>query len=263
MDLPSSFSEASFAMPLLAIARVLGFVAIGTLPIGPGIPFVVRAALGWALSIAAIVWTLPLSSEPLPNVPFTVAAATELCLGALLGLSVACVTAASAWAGTILGSISGLSWADDFSTGPAEATTPLSRLIWWVAAGAFVSIGGAQVLVLGILDSLTTLPLGGAFDVHLGASLVTALAMACRLAIALALPAMIAILAWHIAAAIACRVLPLSPSAGLLQGTAAMVLLLAIWTGGPTWTTGIATAMEVTCKRVFELPAIAIEEASP
>jgi flagellar biosynthesis protein FliR len=254
MDLPLPLLESSASLFLLAIARVVGFVAVGSLPLGPGMPLVVRVALAWALSIAAITWSLPVGLEQHAHLPLALAVPSELFLGALFGMSVACVTAASAWAGTLLGSISGLSWADDFSSGPAEATTPLSRLVWWVAAGAFVSSGGARVVVFGLVDSLSTLPLGASLDIGVSTSLLTALAMGCRLAIALALPAMIAVLSWHVSAAIVCRVIPLSPSAGLLQGSAAVVLLLAIWAGGPMWTAGIATAMEVTCERVFELP---------
>lgn len=263
MDLPLPLLESSAALMLLAVARVVGFVSVGTLPLGPGMPLVVRVALAWALSIAAISWELPAGLEQPGHLPLALAVPSELFLGALFGMSVACVTAASAWAGTVLGSISGLSWADDFSSGPAEATTPLSRLLWWIAAATFVSSGGVKVVVLGLVDSLGTLPLGAALDVGVSTSLLTALAMGCRLAITLALPAMIAVLSWHISAAIACRVIPLSPSAGLLQGSAAMVLLLAIWAGGPLWTAGIATAMEVTCERVFELPLHPSEELVP
>ena len=126
-----------------------------------------------------------------------------------------------------------------------------------------MSSGGARVVVLGLVDSLSSLPLGASLDMGVSTSLLKALAMGCRLAIALAIPAMLAVLSWHVSAAIACRVIPLSPSVGLLQGSAAMVLLLAIWAGGPMWTAGIATAMEVTCERVFELPLHPSEEALP
>lgn len=252
MDLPLPFLETAIPWAVLATARVVGFVAIGTLPLGPGVPLVVRVALAWAMSLAAVAWVVPASLNAPPATPLLLAIPCEVALGSMLALSVACVTAAAAWAGSVLGSISGLSWADDYSQGPTEAATPLARLVWWAAAGAFVACGGARVVLAGLLDSYTTLPLGGWLEASLSGMLLTALAMACRLMVALAVPALIAVLAWHISAAIACRVIPLAPSAGLLQGSAAIVLLAAIWAGGQTWTDGIADAMVVTCERVFE-----------
>lgn len=252
MDLPLTFLETTIPLALLATARVVGFVAIGTLPLGPGVPLVVRVALALAMSLAAVAWVVPGGLATPPATSLALAIPAELAVGSVLALSVACVTAAAAWAGSVLGSISGLSWADDYSQGPSEATTPLARLLWWSAAGAFVACGGARVVLAGLLDSYASLPLGGWLESSLSGMLLTSLAMACRLTVALAVPALVAVLAWHISAAIACRVIPLAPSAGLLQGTAAIVLLAAIWAGGQTWTDGIADAMVVTCERVFE-----------
>lgn len=252
MDLPPPYPDTAILLALLATARVVGFVAIGTLPLGPGVSMAVRIALALAMSLAAVTWVVPtrLATPPAPSL--LLAIPSELALGSLLALSVACVTAAAAWAGSVLGSISGLSWADDYTHGPAEAATPLSRLAWWAAAGAFVSCGGGRVVLAGLLESFTTLPAGTWLDASLSGMLLTSLAMACRLTVALAVPAMVAVLTWHISAAIACRTIPFTPSTGLLQGSAAMVLLAAIWMGGQTWTSSIAEAMVVTCERVFE-----------
>lgn len=252
MDLPQPLPEALATTAVLCVARVAGFVTIGTLPLGPGVPVVVRVALAWALSVAAIAWAWPAAAASADGMSLLIAVPAEGAVGAILGLSVACVTAAAGWAGGVLGSISGLSWADDYSGGPPEATTPLARLVWWVAAAAFVSGGGARMLLAGLLESFARLPLASGLDTGASGMLLVSLGLASRLAVTLALPALVAVLAWHVSAAIGCRVLPLSPSTGLLQGTAAVVLLAAIWLGGPTWTTGIAEAMTVTCDMVFQ-----------
>ena len=70
------------------------------------------------------------------------------------------VVAAAGWAGTILGSVSGLSWADDFDPGSGEATAGIGRLAWWVGVAAFVAAGGQLVVIAGLLDSLHAMPVG-------------------------------------------------------------------------------------------------------
>ncbi len=251
MDLPPLVVEAA-PVALLCAARVAGFVAVGTLPLASGVPLLVRVALAFAMSLAAVCWVLPGELAAPPSAALPLAVVAELSLGGMLGLSVACVTAAAGWAGGMLGTISGLSWADDYNAGPPEAATPLARLLWWAAAATFVSSGGARLVLAGLLESFATLPLAGWLDVGISGLLLPAVAMACRLAVAVALPAMMAVLAWHVSATIGCRVIPLSPSTGLLQGTAAAVLLVALWIGSPTWTHGLAGAMTASCERIFE-----------
>jgi flagellar biosynthetic protein FliR len=250
MNLSSPLFEVALLPALLAAVRMAGFVAVGTVPLTPDVPVMVRLGLAWSLSIAVVPWVLADSTSPPRSSPLLLALLSELALGGLFGLSVACVTAAAGWAGGVLGSISGLSWADDFSNGSAEAATPLARLLWWVSVGAFVWCGGPRVVLACLLDSLTALPLA-------------ALATASRLAVAVALPAMLAVLFWHATAAIACRLLPLSPSTGLLQGSAAIVLMLAIWAGGPIWTAAMAHAMASSCEHVLTLTEPATGVDSP
>jgi len=252
MDLPLAFTETATMTVVLCVARVGGFVAIGTLPLAPGLPLLVRVALAWAMSIAALAWVLPSRHAVAESVPLVQVALTEVAVGGFIGLSVACVTAAAGWAGGVLSSISGLSWAEDYGGGPSEAATPLARLVWWVAAAAFVSSGGGRVLLVGLLESFATLPLGVGFDAEIAGMLTRAFGLAWRLAIAVALPALVAVLAWHLSAALACRVIPLSPSTGLLQGSAAVVLLCAVWLGGTSWTSGLASATTVACEQIFD-----------
>ncbi len=263
MNLSSPLFEVALLPALLAAVRMAGFVAVGTVPLTPGVPVMVRLGLAWSLSIAVVPWVLADSmSLPLSS-PLLLALPSELVLGGLFGFSVACVTAAAGWAGGVLGSISGLSWADDFSNGSAEAATPLARLLWWVSVGAFVWCGGPRVVLACLLDSFTALPPGEWLGVrHLSMPL-AALATASRLAVAVALPAMLAVLFWHATAAIACRLLPLSPSTGLLQGSAAIVLMMAIWAGGPIWTAAMAHAMASSCEHVLTLTEPATGVDSP
>ena len=64
---------------------------------------------------------------------------------------------------------------------------------------------------------------------------IDALSMALRIALTLALPAVAAVVAFHLASTICLRVVSLSPGAGLVQGLAAIVLLAAFWCGLDAW----------------------------
>jgi flagellar biosynthesis protein FliR len=232
--------------------RTAGFVAVGTFPLAPGVSLLVRLALGWSLTIAAVPWVLSTAAPPpsSPSSPLTLLG--ELLIGGGLGLCVACLAAAAGWAGSVLGSVSGLAWADDHAaSGPSEAATPLARLAWWLAAAAFLGCGGDRVVVGGLLDSFLVMPAGATAVQGLVAPLMSALAASFRLAVALAFPALLAVLCFHVTAAIVCRTAPLTPAWGLLQGLAACVLLAAIWTGGQAWARDIGPAMQAATERAF------------
>lgn len=248
---------------LLTAARAAGFVAVGTLPVAPGVSLLVRVALVWSLTIAAVPWVLATAPPPsVPSWPLTLLG--ELLIGGGLGLCVACLAAAAGWAGSVLGSVSGLAWADDHAAaGPSEADTPLARLAWWLAAAAFLGCGGDRVVMAGLLDSFQWMPSGAAIEQGFAPPLVATLSASFRLAMALAFPALLAVLGFHVTAAIVCRTAPLTPAGGLLQGLAAVVLLAAIWTGSQTWARDIGPAMQAATERAFTPGPAGTREASP
>lgn len=218
--------------------RMLAAVAVATLPAFPGVTIRTRLALAVALAAVALPAAVGSSADTVGPWPLVVAG--EAIVGGVIGMAIALVVAASGWAGTLLGSVSGLSWADDFDPGGGEASAGIGRLAWWVGAAAFVAAGGQLVIVTGLLDSFELLPVGtllegdGGFDTLLPLAS-TAPAMALRIALALALPAITAVVAFHLASTICLRTVPFSPAAGLLQGLAAVVLLVALWSGLDAW----------------------------
>jgi flagellar biosynthetic protein FliR len=237
------------ADPLIAAgvcARVGVAVAVGTLPVFPGIPLQVRAALAVLLAVVAVPIAAAARAESLPPVPLLLAG--EAIVGLGLGLAVALVLAAAAWAGTLLGSVAGLSWADDFDPEGDAQAAGMGRLAWWLGLAGFLAAGGHLAVVAGIVDSVRIVPIGAAipgseaFAAGL-ARLVTALpASAVSLALALATPALTAVVAFHLAIAVCLRTIRFAPGQGLLQTLASLVLLGAVVLGAENWCGGFGLA---------------------
>jgi flagellar biosynthesis protein FliR len=164
-----------------------------------------------------------------------------------MGTAAAAVLAATAWAGGILGSVSGLSWADDFDPDAAGESAGIARLAWWVGLAAFFTAGGQLAVVGGLIDSVRHVPIGTAFggppEEWLVTLAVTTPAVALSLAVMLAMPALVAVVAFHLASAICLRAIPFATGPGLLQGLASLVLLASIWLGAESWGGGSAIMM--------------------
>lgn len=237
----------------LAAARMAGFVAVGSLPLAPGMSVTIRLMLGLALAAAAV--PLAVSQPCEPAQPLALAALAEGLLGGLAGLAVACLTAAAGWAGNLVGRVSGLSWADEFTPG-GTGEAGIGRLAWWIAAAAFLACGGARIVVAGLLDTLVTTPPGSSTVADLAGLLVPTLARSFALAVALALPVLVALLAFHVTAAVICRSLPLTPVAGLLPSLAATVLAAAMLLGAGRWSNDIGESVAAFASQALDSQAL-------
>ncbi|MFM8706260.1 MAG: flagellar biosynthetic protein FliR, partial [Planctomycetia bacterium] len=96
--------------------RIAAAVGTGTLPILPEGSFRIRFALAVALAVVAVPMAMAVqaSGAGRPIGPLLPVLAGEVLVGFMMGIAAAAVLAAAGWAGGILGSVSGLSWADDF-----------------------------------------------------------------------------------------------------------------------------------------------------
>ena len=229
--------------------RIAAAVCTGTLPILPGGSFRIRLALALALVVVAVPMALAVqgtaSARPVGSLLPVLAG--ELLVGLMMGTAAAAVLSATAWAGGILGSVSGLSWADDFDPDAAGESAGIARLAWWVGLAAFFTAGGQLAVVGGLIDSVRHLPIGAAFvgppREWLVTLAVTTPAVAVSMAAMLALPALAAVVAFHLASAICLRAVLFSPGPGLLQGLASLVLLCSLWLGAEAWAGGSAIMM--------------------
>lgn len=242
--MPSSMFAAAFADPVLVCgltARMAAAVAMGCLPLASSATVRIRAAVVLGL----VVTSLPTAAAAVrpPPPPWPLLLAGEACVGLGLGLAAALVIAAATWAGGLLGSVSGLSWADDFDPDGDAQGAGMARLAWWMGVAGFFVAGGHLAVVGGLVDTARWLPIGSVFTATGGVSAwtltITTLPMlAVSLAVALALPALTAVVAFHVASAVCLRTVRFVPGQGLLQAAAAVVLLAAVVIGSDAWIGG-------------------------
>jgi len=223
-----------------ALARVLGLLC-GAAGLLPEVSIRIRVALAVALTAAGLPLAVAGQGPMTTGGPVFLMLAGEAAVGLGLGAALAAIVSAGAWAGGLLGSVAGLSWADDFAPDGGTESAGIARFAWWTSAGVFLAGGGLEALAVGIMDSLRVLPIGAAFPAsgalqpsldHLAAGLP---AVAFTLALSLAVPALLAVLAFHVTAAIVLRTVPFAPGSGFLQGLAAVVLLGALFFGADAW----------------------------
>lgn len=245
--------------PLLfcAIAtRMLVAVAVGLMPVFPGVPWRLRGALALLLAGAA----LPAAVRGGPvAAPLPAVVAGEAIVGLGLGLAVASVLAAAAWAGSLLGSVSGLAWAGDFDPQSDGDGGGMARLAWWLGLGGFLAAGGHLAVVAGFVDSVRVLPVGGCPETAAArdglAALVTGVvATSFGLAIAVALPALAAVVTAHAVGAFCMRTIRFEPGQGIPQAVAALVLVGGLLLGADGWIRGFGQAATAAVERCFEPP---------
>lgn len=240
------------------LARVLG-VLTGAATLLPEVSIRIRVALAVAFTAVSLPLAVAVqgSTPPATGGPVLLMLAGEAAVGLGLGAALAAVVSAGAWAGGVLGSVAGLSWADDFGPDGAAESAGCARFAWWTSAGVFLAAGGLEAVAVGIIDSLRVFPIGAALSAsgtlqpgldHLAAGMPT---VAIALALSLAVPALLAVLAFHVTAAIVLRTVPFTPGAGFLQGLAAMVLLAALFCGADAWARRFPSLVQGPIEHVF------------
>lgn len=235
------------------LARMAAAVAVGVLPITAGVGVRVQAAMVLALTMAALpsAAVTPMTG----STPILFVVLAEAIVGLVLGLAAAAVFAAAGWAGGILGSVTGLSWADDFTPEGDPQAAGMARLAWWMGLGGFLAADGHVDLVAGLLDSVRSLPVAsavaadGRFSTSLEMLATSMPSVALSLALTLLLPALAAVLAFHLVAAICVRTVPFEPGQGLLQASASLVLLAAVCIGTDSWIGGFAALVQAPIER--------------
>jgi flagellar biosynthesis protein FliR len=222
----------------------------------------VRALVALAAALAMLAFPSAVATSPLVTAglgPFgcCLAVAGEAAAGLAIGTAVAAIASAGAWAGGILGSVSGLSWADDFAPDGDAQSAGMARLAWWIGCGGFLAAGGIESIAAGLVDSVRTLPVGGLLPIEGAAApsivdvAVSLPAAALALAVTLAIPALVAVVCFHLACAICLRAVPFTPASGLLQALAALVLLAAVYLGADAWSTGFGVLAQGPIEQCF------------
>lgn len=162
----------------------------------------------------------------------------EALCGWILGTVAAAAFGIGGWGGTILAGTAGLSLEGDVPAGDAQGGS-LARLGWWIGAMAFLAAGGARFLVVALIASFDRIPVGaiGGFGVppDLAATVGTVPAIVLEMAVGLAVPALVAVIAANLAVAIGLRALGIAPPAGIVPTLTALVVLATLVVTAPAW----------------------------
>lgn len=236
--------------PLLAaglFVRLVAAVWVGALPLGREAPARVRLVLAGMLAVVALPTAALTSGAGLATATPVTLLVSEGIVGLGLGLFAACIVTSAAWAGAMVGSVSGLSWADDFAVDAAEDSAGTARLAWWCGAAAFFAAGGHLTVIVGLLDTTATIPVGSVVAGTVGTTplldvITAAPGLGLSLAMAVATPTLAALVTFHAAAALCLRTVTFAPGGGLLQGAAALVAIGALVIGSDAWLGGFAAA---------------------
>jgi len=250
----ATFTPAQAVVAVGVLARMAAVVWAGGLPLASGTGARVPAALAAVLTVAAVPAAVAAAPTPAVSIASVLGlVAGEALAGLGIGLAAAAVFASASWAGQLLGSVTGLSWADDFADAPGTESAGVGRLAWWLGLAGFVVAGGHEALVVGLVDGVRSLPVGavGATSVRVGLLelVATMPSIGLALAMSLALPALAAVLACHLVAVIVVRSVGFDPGQGLLQAAASLVLLAAMCGGTDSWIGGFAAAVQPPLER--------------
>ena len=163
---------------------------------------------------------------------------SEAFLGALLGFGMSLLFLAAAMGGGVIGQMAGIQL---FANESEETASPMCRLFSLISIAIFVSIGGIEMVVSGVLDSFATLPLGAAFQTSEPGSLVHLLVELCRQSFLLVFrciaPTMLAMLITTYLVGMLNRALPSlnSMGIGLTSNLAIMMISVLLTLGGTLW----------------------------
>ncbi len=242
------------------LARMGAAVETAAPSLLPGVGPRARLAVTVLLAGAALPAALAVTSGRAPTPTWgalLVMVAAEACIGMALGLAVAALVGAVAWAGEILGGASGLSWTDGMEEESAGVSAGVPRLARVVALAAFLAAGGLEGTVAALVDGVRTVPVGTVHDPSGFVPVaVQGTATALALAVSLALPVLVGLLVFQLVAALVLRVGGCEPGPGLLHAATALVLLALVLHGAPAWTMAAGPRLLPTLERhVDAVPA--------
>ncbi len=158
----SEIDVAKFLVFTLVLARVSGLVMTAPIYGTTEVPMRVRALLAMAISLVILPsqWGTPLT-DPGTTLNYLVLVGSELVIGLCLGMGITILFSGIQLAGQMIGRIGGLMLADVFDPAVGTSVPLFSRLLFLVTMAVFVLIGGHRMVMAGLLDTFTTIPLGG------------------------------------------------------------------------------------------------------
>lgn len=210
-DVPWLLTDILLALPVFALVliRLSGLVMTAPILGSNVVPLRFRAA--FAMVIAAMIFPIVRVQAP-AELTLGMAlggAASELMVGAIIGLSMSILLAGGEVAGLIVGRQASISLASIFDPVRSQQTSSVGQLYTIVLTLVFLLAGGHRAMVAALLDTYSAIPLlSFQFDESFVVLLVEMLAAAFVLGIRLAGPVLIALFLLGTALAFLSRTMP-------------------------------------------------------
>jgi flagellar biosynthetic protein FliR len=162
MDWLLEIDVGKFLVFTLVLTRVSGLVMTAPIYGTTEVPMRIRALLAMAISLVILPsqWGTPLG-DPGTTLNYLVLIGSELVVGLCLGMGITILFSGVQLAGQMIGRIGGLMLADVFDPATGISVPLFSRLLFLVTMAVFVLIGGHRIVMAALLDTFTTIPLGG------------------------------------------------------------------------------------------------------
>ncbi|MSR40934.1 MAG: type III secretion protein [Phycisphaerales bacterium] len=155
---------------ILVISRIGGLALHGPVLSSPAIPMQIKAFLVVALGLScypaiAAGTTFPPDGGLLLATAFI---AGELLIGAVIGFLAAAPILAMQFGGVFMGQQIGLGFARFYNPAIDEESDAVEQILFFLALGVFISIGGLEAMFGAVLGSFATIPPGTAFTLITG-----------------------------------------------------------------------------------------------
>ena len=160
MDWLSQIDVSRFLVFTLVLTRVSGLMVTAPIYGSKEIPMHIRALLAVAVAVVIMPsqWdtTIP---DPGTTLNYAVIVGSELIVGLCLGLGITILFSGIQLAGQMIGQIGGLMLADVFDPSVGTSVPLFSRFLLLTSTAVFLLIGGHRMVLAGLLDTFTSMPL--------------------------------------------------------------------------------------------------------
>ena len=180
----------------LVLTRVSGLVIMAPILHTTDAPVQYRALLAFAFSLTIMPsqWFVEVV-EPDTLPAFVIMIAAELLIGLAMGLGLYVLFAGVALAGELVGHVGGLYAAQIMDPVSGDHVPLMARAYQYLAITVFALIGGLNVLVMSLLDTFVSIPVGTiGFQPDVAYSLIVILNTSATLALRIAAPVLVATL---------------------------------------------------------------------
>lgn len=194
---------------LLVIVRIAGIFVTAPLLSDPSIPAAVKAIVSVVIGLAVTGRLAAPASLPADWASLVLGIGGEMLIGAILGLSTSLLLAGLEIAGEQIGQQMGIALAEVFNPLTEATTNVMGQLMHLTGLAVFLLIGGHRMMLHGLLETFSTVPLlGFGLPEHLVDVTVALLTAAFILSLKLAAPVLVAMLLTELAMGLIQRTMP-------------------------------------------------------